>query len=104
MKMEQTFDVGSIQTLFEMEEFDYTGYDVETLQNVIDRRMQDVKDANKDIRRLEKKLTSRRGYSRKQLNAMTFHLRGAERLVRFLNIEIMECASESGRKNKEEIA
>ena len=82
-----------------MSDFDYSEYDVATLQNVITCMAWDLKDTKRQIKTLGKRLAGRRGYSHEQLDNMAFHLRGAERLVTTLEIEIEECVSELFRRD-----
>ena len=83
-----------------MEDFDYTVYSVELLQDVITNRAWDLKDCKSAIKSMEKKLVSRRGYSHEQLDNIAFNCRAKKRLITVIECEIDECVSELMRRDE----
>tara|TARA_B100000767_G_scaffold246954_1_gene246900 strand:+ start:369 stop:626 length:258 start_codon:yes stop_codon:yes gene_type:complete len=83
-----------------MEDFDYSEYDTDTLRNVITDRSWDLKATKNSIKRMEKKLVSRRGYSHKQLDNLAANCRSAQGILTVIEIEIDECVSEIMRRNE----
>ena len=81
-----------------MSDFDYTIYPEATLKNVITSRSWDIKDKQRQIKLLERRLANPRGYSHEQLDNMAFHLRAAEKLLVVLEIEIEEVQAELFRR------
>jgi len=77
-----------------MEDFNYSEYPSQTLWNAIANAHWDIKGAKAQIRGMEKKLASRRGYSHQVLDNIAFHCRAKYKLIVVLESEIDDCMAE----------
>jgi len=77
-----------------MSDFDYTIYPESTLKNVLTNRSWDLKDKQRQVKLLERRIDNPRGYSHEQLDNMAFHLRAAKATITVIETEIDEVKSE----------
>lgn len=81
-----------------MSDFNYTIYPDETLRNVLTNRSWDLKDTQRKIKRLEKRIANPRGYSHEQRDNMAYHLRYDKKMLTVIQTEIDEVMAEVDRR------
>jgi len=81
-----------------MEDFDYSVYSIETLQNAIARCEDDIRDTKSRCKRYLKRLKNPRGYSTLKLDYYSTFILHSITMLKHLEQEIAECQEELAKR------
>jgi glutaredoxin 2 len=82
------------------DDFDYSEYNNETLQNAIKRCEDDIRDIESRCRGYVKKIRNPRGYSALKLDYFSTYITHSITMLKHIEQEITECQQELGKRGE----